>query len=231
MSKLRLMLAEALGTFALVLLGCGAIVIDQISGGGIGHVGISIIFGLVVMAMIYSVGNVSGAHLNPAVSLAFAVAGRIPYGMAGLYMLAQLAGALLAAGLLVILFPEHLAGVENLAGRLGDTHPSGTVLQAVMLEVVISFILMFVIFNVSSGHKEEGMMAGVAVGGSVAMLAMLGGLISGASMNPARSLGPAVFSGALSDQWIYIVGPVLGMLLACPTCRWIQGPECCQSEE
>lgn len=212
-------IAEAFGTFALVFAGCGAIVVDQTYGGVLGHTGISLVFGLVVMAMIYAVGNISGAHINPAVTLGFLFAGRLQAREVLPYISCQLAGAVVAALLLRLLFPEH--------GTLGATLPSGSMLQALVMEIVLSFLLMFVILNVSTGHMEKGIMAGVAVGGTVAFEAMIGGPVSGASMNPARSLGPALISGQLQGWWIYIVGPVVGMFLAYPTCRWVQGSDCC----
>ncbi len=212
-------LAEAIGTFALVFAGCGAIVIDQVYGGVLGHTGVCLVFGLVVMAMIYSVGNISGAHINPAVTLGFLFAGRLAAREVLPYIGCQLAGAVIAALTLRILFPEHLT--------LGATLPSGSPLQSLVMEIILSFLLMFVILNVSTGQMEKGIMAGVAVGGTVAFEALIGGPVSGASMNPARSLAPALVSGELQQVWIYVVGPVMGMFLAYPTCRWVQGSDCC----
>ena len=214
--------AECAGTFALVFAGCGAIIVNDIYPGSLGHVGVCLVFGLVVMAMIYAVGNVSGAHFNPAVTLAFAVAGRLPKRAVAPYMGSQLIGALIAAGLLSLLFPDH--------GNLGATAPSGSMLQSFTIEVALSFLLMFVILNVSAGYMEKGTIAGLAVGGTVALGALMGGPVSGASMNPARSFGPAVISGEPDFLWIYLVAPIFGMLIACPTCRWIQGEECCSPE-
>ena len=212
-------LAEAFGTFALVFAGCGAIVVDQTYGGVLGHTGICLVFGLVVMAMIYAVGNISGAHINPAVTLGFLFAGRLQGREVFPYIACQLVGAVGAALLLRVLFPEH--------GTLGATLPSGSVLQSLLMEVVLSFLLMFVILNVSTGHMEKGIMAGVAVGGTVAFEALVGGPVSGASMNPARSLGPALVAGQLQHLWIYVAGPIVGMFMAYPTCRWVQGSDCC----
>ncbi len=216
-------LAEAVGTFCMVFMGCGAIVVSELYAGTLGHTGVSLVFGLVVMAMIYSLGNISGAHINPAVTVAFHAAGRLPRAQVPPYVISQFAGAIAAGLLLRLLFPEHLAQ----GGALGATLPSGAIAQAFVMEVLLSFVLMFVILNVSTGHKEKGIMAGVAVGGTVAMAAMMGGPVSGASMNPARSLGPALWSGELQHLWIYLVAPVVGTLLASPTCRWVQGPDCC----
>lgn len=208
-------LSEFVGTFALVFAGAGAIVVDTAFGGVLGHLGICIVFGLIVMAMVYSLGNVSGAHINPAVTLAFAVAGRFEWNMVLPYVAFQLSGAAVAAALLRFLFPD--------ADDLGGTYLAVPLAQGVVWEIVISFLLMFVIFNVSTGHMEKGIMAGVAVGGAVALLALLGGPATGASMNPARSFGPLLVAGHLTDLWVYFVAPVFGMLLAIPICRLIQG--------
>ena len=212
--KRSIFTAELVGTFMLVLFGCGAIVADQSAAAGLGNIGISLVFGLVVMAMIYAVGNVSGAHLNPAVSIAFAVAGRLGWRRVPLYLLAQFSGALLAALILKGIFPPN--------DTLGATLPSVALPIAITVEVVLTFSLMFVILNVASGHKEKGIMAGVAVGGTVALAAMVGGALTGASMNPARSLGPALASGTMEMQWLYLVAPTLGALLAIPVARLIQ---------
>lgn len=212
-------IAEAIGTFALVFAGCGAITVDTIHPGNIGHLGVSLVFGLVVMAMIYSVGNISGAHLNPAVTLGFVFAGRLQWKSVPPYIVSQFVGAILAAGCLRLLFPD--------SNSLGATLPSVDIFRAFFLEVLLSFILMFVILNVSTGHMEKGIMAGVAIGGTIALEAIFGGSITGASMNPARSFAPALFSGQFSSLWIYLTAPVAGTYLAHPTCRWIQGPGCC----
>ncbi len=214
--------AEGIGTFTLVFAGCSAIVVNDTYGGVLGHAGVSLVFGFVVMAMIYSVGNVSGAHINPAVTLGFLFAGRLERRIVLPYVGSQLLGAILAAGVLRLLFPAH--------ETLGATLPSGQLLQAFAMETILSFLLMFVILNVSTGAMEKGIMAGVAVGGTIAFEALVGGPVSGASMNPARSLGPALVSGQLSALWVYLAAPVLGTFLAYPTCRWIQGDECCAPE-
>ena len=216
--KRNIILAEFIGTFALVFFGCGAVAVSSSHGGVPGHTGISLVFGLTVMAMIYSTGNISGAHINPAVTLGFLFAGRLRGKTVLPYVISQLAGSLAAAYLLKILFG---------GSDLGVTLPTGSVLQAFIMETVLSFLLMCVILNVSSGHKEKGIMAGAAIGGTVALMALMGGPVSGASMNPARSFGPALASGIYQHLWIYILAPVLGMLMASPTCRWIQGRECC----
>ncbi len=199
-------LAELFGTFALVFTGTGAIVINDISGGGVTHLGIALTFGLVVTAMIYSVGDISGAHLNPAVTIGFWLAGRFSREKILGYVASQFAGALAASALLKLLFPEHQ--------MLGATLPAFSVWQSLALEIILTFFLMFVILNVSTVAKEIGVMAGVAVGATVALEALFAGKICGASMNPFRSLAPALVSGQLQSVWIYIVAPLVGSALA-----------------
>jgi aquaporin NIP len=210
----RKCVAEMIGTFGLVFAGTGAIVINEISGGQVTHVGIAITFGLVVMAMIYAVGDVSGAHLNPAVTLGFFAAGRLPAALVGPYVLSQLAGALAASALLRAMF-----GTPAL---LGTTLPAGPAMQSFTLEAVLTAMLMFVILAVATGPKERGMMAGIAVGGVIGLEAMFAGPISGASMNPARSLAPALVAGELSFLWVYLLAPVLGALVAVPCWKVIR---------
>jgi aquaporin Z len=216
----RALAAELLGTYTLVFAGSGAIVVDRVSGGQVTHVGVALVFGLVVMAMIQAFGDVSGAHLNPAVTLAFRSAGRIGSRKAGLYVLAQLSGALLASATLRALFPGDT--------DLGGTHPAGSALQSFVLELLLSFVLMLVILAVASGSQERGLTAGITIGGVVALEALFAGPICGASMNPARSLAPALVSGQLGQAWIYVAAPALGMLLAVPACRLTGSPECCR---
>jgi aquaporin Z len=209
-------LAEFLGTFILVFAGTGAIVINQASGGVIGHPGIALTFGLVVLAMIYTFGDISGAHLNPAVTVAFAAAKRFPWKEVPLYLGAQLAGAFAASGLLKFLFPGP--------GTLGATLPAGSASQSFVLEVVLTAILMLVILGVSTGAKEKGITAGIAIGATVGLEAMFAGPACGASMNPARSLAPAIVSGHLQHLWLYPVATVLGALLAVPLSHALRGP-------
>jgi aquaporin Z len=216
----RVLAAELLGTFTMVLAGTGAIVVDQVSGGRVTHVGIALVFGLVVVAMIEAFGDVSGAHINPAVTLAFRATGRIGSRTALLYVCAQLLGALAASATLRALFPEN-------AG-LGGTIPAGSPLQSFVLEVLLSFILMLVILAVSTGSKERGLTAGLTIGGVVALEALFAGPICGASMNPARSLAPALVSLHLEHAWIYVAAPLCGMLLAVPACRLTGAPDCCR---
>lgn len=219
MPPLRRCAAEAIGTFALVFAGTGAIVVDQASGGSLSHPGVALTFGLVVMVMIYAVGDVSGAHLNPAVTLGFWAARRLPGRDVLPYAASQCAGALVGSGLLALLFRDP--------GGLGATAPAGAVSQAFAFEVILTFFLMFVILGVATGAQEKGVMAGVAVGATVGLAALFGGPICGASMNPARSLAPAVVSGELGHLWLYLAAPPLGALLAVLGCRCVREPGCC----
>jgi len=207
-------LAELLGTFALVFCGTGAIIIDQQSGGAVTHVGIAITFGLIIMSMIYSLGNISGAHLNPAVSIAFTVSGRFPAKRLPGYIVSQLTGALLASFILKLLFVS--------SQFLGATIPSGTDMQSFILELILSFFLMLVIISVADGSKEQGMFAGLAIGAVVGLEAMFAGPLCGASMNPARSIAPAIASGHLEHLWIYIIAPITGAALAVPVCNYLK---------
>ena len=207
-------LAEFLGTYALVFAGTGAIIIDQESHGSITHVGVAISFGLVVMGMIYAFGEISGAHLNPAVSVAFMVAGKFPIREVAPYMVSQLSGAVAASFTLKMLFP--------LNRLLGTTLPAGTETQSLVLEFILTFFLVLVILNVARGSKEQGMFAGLAIGGFVALEAMFAGPISGASMNPARSFAPAIVSGHTEHLWIYLTATTAGALSAVPFWRLLK---------
>lgn len=205
-NDLRKLIAELFGTFALVFSGTGAIVINDASGGTITHVGIALTFGLIVLAMIYTLGDISGCHLNPAVTLGFFLAKRFDGRWLGPYMASQMAGAILASLLLKSMFPDHVS--------LGSTQPAGGLFQSFVLELVLTLILMVVILSVSAGSKEKGMLAGVAVGSVIALEAMFAGPVSGASMNPARSLAPALVSLRFEHLWIYLVAPCVGACLA-----------------
>jgi len=198
--------AEILGTFALVFCGTGAIIINQEAAGVVTHPGIAFTFGLVVMVMIYALGPISGAHLNPAVTIAFTVAKRFPVKEVFPYVLSQAVGAFAASLTLRLLFNKN--------EFLGATIPAGTELQSFVLEVILTFFLMLVIINVATGSKEQGMFAGLAIGSTVLLEAMFAGPICGASMNPIRSISPAVVSGHVEHLWIYIVAPILGAALA-----------------
>jgi MIP family channel proteins len=206
--------AEGIGTFTLVFAGCGAIVIDSVSGGQITHVGVGLVYGLVVVAMIYATGHLSGAHLNPAVTLGFVLARHLPPRRMAGYWLAQLTGAILAALCLRLLFGD--------IAHLGATLPSGGDVQSFALEIVLTFFLMFVIMAVATDTRAVGQAAALAIGATVGLCALFAGPISGASMNPARSLGPALVSMTWTAQWIYLTAPFLGAALAALTYRWLR---------
>ena len=198
--------AEILGTFALVFCGTGAIIINQESAGVVTHPGVAFTFGLIVMVMNYALSPISGAHLNPAVTIAFTVAKRFPLKEVAPYVLSQTVGAFAASATLRFLFSKN--------EFLGATMPAGTELQSFVLEVILSFFLMLVIINVATGSKEQGMFAGLAIGSTVLLEAMFAGPICGASMNPIRSFSPAVVSGHLEHLWIYLTAPILGAVLS-----------------
>lgn len=207
--------AEIFGTFGLVFAGTGAVIIDAVTGGSVTHVGVALTFGLIVMAMIYAVGDVSGAHLNPAVTVGFFASGRLPARYVVPYVVSQLTGAISASVTLLFLFGNHAS--------LGATLPAGPAMQSFVLETILTGILMFVILCVSTGPKEVGTVAGIAVGGVVALEAMFAGPICGASMNPARSLAPALVSGNLHAVWVYLTAPMLGAAVAVPLWRLTRG--------
>ncbi|MBL8843910.1 MAG: aquaporin [Planctomycetes bacterium] len=214
--------AEAFGTFCLVAAGTGAIVVDGATGGAIGHLGIALAFGLVVVAMIEAVGDRSGAHLNPAVSLGFACAGRFPWREVAPYAAGQLVGALAASALLRLAFPAD--------ATLGATLPAFGHAASLAIELLITFLLMVVILSVAHGAKERGTSSALAIGSFVFLAALIAGPLTGASMNPARSLGPALVTGRLEAAWLYVAAPCIGALLAAPCCRWLRGPRCCGVE-
>jgi len=216
-------LAETVGTFCLVFAGAGAIVVNNASAGAVSHVGIALTFGLVVMAMIYAIGDISGAHINPAVTLAFTVAQRFPFNKVAPYVIAQCSGAILACLCLKAMFPGDQT--------LGATLPAGSILQTFIMEVILTFMLMWVILSVSTGAKEEGITAGLAVGAVVGLEALMAGPICGASMNPARSLGPAIVSLNLTVLWVYLVAPPIGALLAVPIYRAMRDKPQLRNEE
>ena len=210
-------LAEFIGTFVLVFAGTGAIVTNEVSGGAVTHVGIALTFGLVVLAMIYTVGEVSGAHLNPAVTLGFWFSGRLEKRAVLPYIASQCVGAV--GGCLMLLF------LFRRTANLGATVPAGSAMQSFVLEVLLTAILMLVILSVSIGAKEKGITAGIVVGSVIALEALFAGPISGASMNPARSLGPALVAGKLADLWIYLIAPPLGASLGVLACRSMREEE------
>jgi MIP family channel proteins len=210
----RALVAEAIGTFALVFAGCGAIMVDAKTH-ALGHVGVAITFGLVIMAMIYAVGHISGAHFNPAVTFSFALARHFPRRHVPLYWAAQLGGALLAAAIL-------RGSLGNIA-HVGATFPSGSDRQAFLWEAVLSFFLMFVIMAVATDTRAVGEAAAIAIGGTVGLDAMFGGPITGASMNPARSVGPGIVSGDLHSIWVYLLAPIVGAGIAAMTYVFVRG--------
>jgi aquaporin Z len=210
---LKKYIAEIIGTFVMVFMGCGSIAIASIYPDSINHFGISMAFGTSVMVMIYAVGNVSGAHFNPAVTLSFFVAKKLDKKEVMPYIISQIIGALLGIITIRYLFESSVVGV---------TQTSLSPLRGMIIEVVLTFILMTVILNISSGYKEKGMMAGVAVGFTVFLGALIGGPLTNASMNPARSLAPAIIAGNYTDLWLYIIGPIIGALLAIPVYKMTQ---------
>ena len=219
LSQMKKYLAEGIGTFALVLVGTGAIVVSESFPGSLAHTDVSFVFGLIVMIMIYAVGDISGAHLNPAVTVGFWASRRLSGKQVCPYVISQIVGAVLASGLIQLWFPSHRT--------LGATAPAGSIAQAFSVEVALSCFLMFTILGVATGAKEKGVMAGVAVGASVGLCALVGGPVTGASMNPARSLAPALISGRFEDLWIYLIAPLVGALLAVVACRCIRERDCC----
>lgn len=205
---MRKYVAELAGTFILVFCGTGAIVVNEQTAGALGNAGVALTWGLTVMVLIYSIGNISGCHINPAISIAFTISGRFKVQLLPGYVFSQLAGAILASFTLKLLFPTN--------SLLGATMPAGSAIQSFVLELLLTFFLMLVIMNVAHGNKEWGRFAGIAIGAVVGLEAMFAGHICGASMNPARSIAPAIVSGHLAHLWLYIVAPPAGAVLAMP---------------
>ena len=216
---MKKLVAEFIGTFALVFAGTGAIVIDEVSGGAVSHVGVALTFGLIVLAMIYTLGDISGAHLNPAVTLGFWSSRRFAGREVLPYVVSQFGGALVASITLRLLFPQNVL--------LGSTQPAGPVVQSFVLELLLTAILMFVILGVSTGAREKGITAGIVVGSVIALEALFAGPICGASMNPARSLAPALVSAHLGELWVYLLAPSVGALLGVAGCRCVREKGCC----
>ena len=216
MPLVRTLAAEAIGTFALVFAGAGAVMVNAKTG-QLGHVGVAITFGLVIMAMIYAVGHVSGAHFNGAVTLAFALTRHFPWPRAAAYWAAQLTGAIAAAALL-------RASLGNIA-HVGATLPSGSDAQSFLWETVMTAFLMFVIMAVATDTRAVGEAAAIAIGGTIGLDAMFGGPISGASMNPMRSAGPAIVSGDLTSLWIYLTAPLLGAAIGALAYQLVRGED------
>ena len=199
----------------MILVGTGAIVVNQVTGGSLTHLGVALTWGLIVMVMIYTFGDLSGAHMNPAVSIGFTVAGRFPRAELLPYVTAQIAGALSASVTLRFLFPSNQL--------LGATLPAGSTLQSFILEFLLTALLMLIVLNVSHGAREKGITAGITVGATIALEALFAGPVCGASMNPARSLAPAIVSGHLEHLWIYLTATVLGAIFAVPLFGLLRG--------
>lgn len=219
----RKLFAEFLGTFCLVFAGTGAIVVNDVSGGALTHLGIALTFGLIVFVMIAALGHVSGAHLNPAVTVGLVLAKRFEMRLLPAYVLSQLIGAVSASLLLYCLFPKHLT--------LGFTAPSGAVSQSFVLEFILTLILMLVILTTTSEPKVSLAFVAGAVGATVGLEALFAGPICGASMNPARSFGPALVAWQMSSLWIYLLAPTIGAMIAVPVCRCLKVSPCCRTAE
>lgn len=211
-------LAEAIGTFALVFAGPGAMAVDAASGGAVGGIGIGASFGLIVMAMIFTLGHVSGCHINPAVTIAFCTAGRIPLRRAGGYIVCQLAGGVLA-GLAIVAIVGEVGDAGATAPRIGGTD------AALWSEIILTFFLALVIFEVATDGRAQGSFAAIAIGGYVGLAATGWGPIANASMNPARSFGPAIAANVWTDHWVYWVGPIVGAMLGAAACSVLRQPD------
>jgi MIP family channel proteins len=210
--------AEGFAAFALVFAGCGAIITNAQYGEALGTVGIALVFGLVIMVMVYATGHLSGAHINPAVTLAFTLTRHFSLREAAAYIAAQLAGATAAALLLLAVWTDKPAS-------LGATLPSVGAGSALVYEAVLSAFLMFVIMAVATDTRAVGAAAAIAIGGTIGLDALFGGPVTGASMNPARSFGPALVSGEWRDFWVYVVGPVAGAAIGALAYQLIRGPQ------
>ena len=210
---LRRACAEGIGTYALVTAGCGAIMVDTLTG-VLTHVGVALVFGLVIMVMIAACGHLSGAHFNPAVTVAFAVTRHFAWREVPFYVLGQLLGAVAGALTLRLFFGP--------VAQLGATLPRGSAWQSFGVEILLSAVLMFVIISVATDTRAVGQLAALAIGATVALDALWGGPISGASMNPARSFGPALIAGIWTDQWVYWLGPLLGACLGAVLYQWLR---------
>ncbi len=214
-------ISEALGTFTLVFCGTAAMAVNEITQGAVTHVGIGITWGFIVIAMIYAFGEISGAHFNPAVTIAFAYAKKFPWKEVPKYILFQFIGAIVASLLVWYLFPE--------SKTLGGTQTILPPFKAFILEYLLTFFLMLVIINVSTGSKETGIMAGMAIGGVVMLEALFAGPMTNASMNPIRSLAPAIVSTNFTNLWLYLTAPILGAITAVLSCKWVKDDNCCDS--
>jgi aquaporin NIP len=214
-------IAEIIGTFSMIFCGCGAMVINDFTGGTITHPGVAITWGLIVMAMIYAFGDISGAHFNPAVTIGFAIAKKFSWNEVPKYIVGQFIGAMAASLILLYLFPES---------DLGATLPTIEPMKVFIIELLLSFFLMVVIINVSTGSKEIGPIAGIAIGSVILLEAMFAGPLTKASMNPIRSLAPALVSGNFTYLWVYLTAPFVGMFLAVSSCRLVKSDNCCDDK-
>ena len=214
---MKIYLAEIIGTFILVAFGTGVVVVDQQTDANVTLVGVALVWGLVVYAVISAIGDISGAHINPSVTVTLWASGRFPGSQVAPYIVCQLIGAVLGSVMVRLLFPD--------AESLGGTAPSGGLMQSFLAEVLLTFLLLFVVLNVSEGAKEKGITAGIAIGGVITLEVLVGGPISGASMNPARSFGPALVGGDWTAYWIYVAGPILGGLIAAPLAILLRSDE------
>lgn len=212
-------IAEVLGTFSMVFCGTAAMAINEVMNGAVTHVGIGITWGFIVIAMIYAFGEISGAHFNPAVTIAFAYAKKFPWKEVPKYIVAQVVGAVLASVVVWYLFPD--------SETLGGTRTELVWHKAFVMEFLLTFFLMLVIINVSTGSKEIGVVAGIAIGGVVMLEALFAGPVTNASMNPARSFAPALVSGYWLNLWLYILAPIAGALVAVMSCKWVKTDNCC----
>ncbi|KAK1320520.1 hypothetical protein QJS10_CPA03g00441 [Acorus calamus] len=199
-------IAEIIGTYFVIFAGCGSVAVNKIYDGTVTFPGICLTWGLIVMVMVYSVGHISGAHFNPAVTITFTIFRRFPYKEVPLYIIAQLLGSVLASGSLRLIFESHTP-------HFFGTIPAGSDVQSLILEVILTFLLMFVISGVATDNRAIGELAGLAVGATITLNVFVGGPISGASMNPARTLGPAIVMNHYKGLWVYIVGPIVGAVL------------------
>lgn len=203
---MRTYLSEFVGTFILVFFGTGSIMVDAYTGGLLGHMGICVVFGLIVLVLIYTIGDISGAHLNPAITFGFYLSKLLPLKDTLMYILFQFAGAIAGSFLLKYLTLD--------VGVLGETIPKVTDFRAFLLESMITFVLMFVVVNLSYGSKQKGITSGIAVGSTIVFTVLIAGPLTGGSMNPARSLGPALASMHFTSLWVYLTAPFFGSGLA-----------------
>ena len=214
--------SELIGTFAMIFFGCGAMAVNEVNEGILTHPGVAIVWGLVVMVMIYAFAEISGAHFNPAVTVAFAFAKKFKWREVPAYITAQLVGAIMACVFLKYLFPESV--------YIGATIPTITPIKAFLLEFILTYFLILVIINVSTGSKEIGPIAGIAIGSVILLEAMFAGPLTKASMNPTRSLAPALVTGNLSHIWLYLSAPFVGGVFAVWSCRLLKTEGCCDQK-